>query len=87
MVDLLQVGLEEGLEKTIEYFRRELERAHHSQRNFYRPHNSNSNSKNNDINIPDWETAALWATTACGAGEWGCQWEIIEERYYGIGIM
>lgn len=53
MVDLLQVGLEEGLEKTIEYFRRELERAHHSQRNFYRPHNSNSNSNNNDINIPD----------------------------------
>lgn len=31
------VGLEEGLEKTIEYFRRELERAHHSQRNVYRP--------------------------------------------------
>lgn len=33
----LQVGLEEGLEKTIEYFRKELERAHHSQRNVFRP--------------------------------------------------
>lgn len=41
-----QVALKDGLEKTIEYFRRELERAHHSQRNVFVP-------QSNDIGLSD----------------------------------
>lgn len=34
------VTLEEGLQKTIDYFRKELQRVNHSQRNLFVPENS-----------------------------------------------
>jgi len=37
-----RVPLKIGLEKTIEYFRKELDRSNHSQRNVFVPENDNS---------------------------------------------
>lgn len=45
-----RVPLKSGLEKTIEYFRRELERANHSNRNVYVPKDERTLTKNKDEN-------------------------------------
>lgn len=45
-----RVPLKRGLEKTIEYFRRELERANHSNRNVYVPKDERTLAKNEDEN-------------------------------------
>lgn len=44
-----RVPLKIGLEKTIEYFRKELERSNHSNRNVYVPKRDQSKALNNDV--------------------------------------
>lgn len=51
-----RISLKIGLEKTIEYFRKELERSKHSNRNIYvpkmsKPSNGNDEQTNKETNI------------------------------------
>lgn len=44
-----RVPLKVGLDKTIEYFRKELERSNHSNRNIYVPKDEHTSSKSNNV--------------------------------------